>query len=730
MLSDSVVLENAAFKLVLNPLGQAESLIDKASGTECLSGERLPFFRVTEARPHLNEIKLAHPNKQIVCSACSLRQEGSRLYVDFAMTPYEAVIEYTLTPHYITFTLISVKARVGKFCGLSTTPLPIEVRLAQLPIAERKQFGDWLNVSFDEQVAVNLLSPSPYARIDSELRGDCRILTADAVREVKLTGTSATLVVSPTAKLLDVLEEIEQDYALPHGVASRRADTIHRSIYWSSDVTPQNVEQHIALAKQGGFTMMLLYYKSFIDDRVPGLGYAYCGEYDRFRPEYPAGLADLRKMLDKIRAAGVIPGLHVLHTHIGIRSHYVTPVADHRLHCVKTLTLSRPLSADSTTIFVEQNPEGCYLEDNCRVLRFGGEIISYDHYTTEPPYCFIGCHRGHYGTYITPHPLGEIGGLLDISEFGASSIYIDQNSDLQDEIAEKIAAIYACGFQFVYFDGSEGTNAPYEYHIPHAQYRVYRRLSPEPLFCEGAARAHFSWHMLSGGNAFDTFPPSCFKEKIVEHPMEEAPRMACDFTRLNFGWWSRGGERIALQPDMLEFAASRAAAWDCVGTLMIGGFLDNNPRYADSLEVLRRWEEMRRTNPLTPAQKEMLKDPKKEHILIRNEQDAYELLPCQEIHCACGAQDTMPPISALLFERGEKRYVVCWHKTGSCRLFLPLPADSALRYLDEAAGNSVPFERVDGGIVLPIEGRRYLVSTLPRDVLIHAFESAPVPVST
>jgi hypothetical protein len=52
-------------------------------------------------------------------------------------------------------------------------------------------------------------------------------------------------------------------------------------------------------------------------------------------------------------------------------------------------------------------------------------------------------------------------------------------------------------------DGSEGTGAPFEYHVPNAQWRVYRRLSPPPLFTEGAAKAHFSWHFQAGGNAFE-----------------------------------------------------------------------------------------------------------------------------------------------------------------------------------------------------------------------------------
>ena len=54
---------------------------------------------------------------------------------------------------------------------------------------------------------------------------------------------------------------------------------------------------------------------------------------------------------------------------------------------------------------------------------------------------------------------------------------------------------------------------------------------------EGAAKAHFGWHMLSGSNAFDIFYPEEFKEKIDEYPAAEAPLMQRDFTRVHFGWW-------------------------------------------------------------------------------------------------------------------------------------------------------------------------------------------------
>ena len=304
------------------------------------------------------------------------------------------------------------------------------------------------------------------------------------------------------------------------------------SIYWTCDINPSNVDEHIFYAEKGGFKKILIYYTAMcIED-----GYKYTGDYD-LNEFFSNGFKDLEEMLNKIKKAGIIPGLHFLHSHIGIKSRYVTPKADHRLNHTRYLTLSKPLEIDDTVVYVEQNPEGTPLNPVFQVLKFDGEIIHYDSYTTEPPYCFKGCKRGYYNTDITTHSMGIIGGVLDISEFGAMSVYTDERTSLQDEVAEKIAKIYNTGFEFVYFDGSEGTNPPFEFYISYAQYKVYKKLKKEPLFCEGAAKTHFGWHMLSGGNAFDVFPTNLFKEKIAEFPMTAAPKTSNSFTGLNFGWW-------------------------------------------------------------------------------------------------------------------------------------------------------------------------------------------------
>ena len=661
-----IILENEQFRLTVGDDCITQSLVHKPTNEECLAlGEKISLFSVTQERPFNNEIKLSHPNKRTTFQANRIRREDNRLVIGFEIIPYEAIVEVIENPMYISFELIDFNVDPDAYSSLKISAPPVsEFRLLQLPIRNRENFGEWLNVNWDENIAVNVLAISPHARIDSERRKDYRIMSADAVKSIKLKGVGAALIATSTNDLLDAIASIEEDYDLPRGVNSRRSDIINSSIYWSSKVHPENVDEHIKYAKQGGFKCMLIYYPSIFEEIG---GYALNGNYD-YRKEYPRKEKDLKSMLDKIRAAGITPGIHFLHTHIGLKSRYVTPIADHRLNLTRHFTLARALNKDDTVIYVEQNPEGTVMADSCRVLKFGGELISYEGYTTEPPYSFTGCRRGEYSTDIQNHAVGLIGGILDVSEFGGTSVYLDQNSSLQDEIANKIAAAYNMGFEFVYFDGSEGTNPPFDYHISNAQYRVYKKLKPAPLFTEGAAKTHFGWHHLSGGNAFDIFQPEEFKEKIREFPAEQAPRMAQDFTRLNFGWWGFWADRT--QPDMFEYGTSRAAAWDCPVTVMenMDGF-KSHARTADILEVIRRWEDVRAKNWLTKEQKLELRNLDQEHILLIDENNEYELVPYYEIAGAAGGNKD---VRAFIFERNNSRYIVYWHATGNGSLRLML----------------------------------------------------------
>lgn len=721
---EDIIIENEQFKLVIRPDGTSKSLVFKPTGEECLvSGENIPIFSVTQARPYHNEIKLSHPNKEMTFEADSVRREGDSLIVGFELVPYEAIISIKETPEYLSFRFEDYIVEPGDYQWyLRITPPPAtELCFIKLPVKNRKHFGEWLNVSWDNDISVNLLGTDAYARIDADKRNGYRIMRADAVKEIKPKGVEAALIVCRTDELLDKIARIEEDYHLPNGVRSRRDSRMKLSYYWSADAHPGNIQQHLKYAKMGGFRNFLFYYTSFIESQ----GWRLLGDYEWDKSVCPNGKNDLSEMLNSVEAEGIIPGVQFLHTFIGLDSRYVTPVPDHRLNLLRHYTLAAPLSKNDSIIYIEQNPEGTTMADGCRMLKLGTELISFREYTTVPPYRFIGCQRGVEETTVNSQPEGYIFGLLDVCEYGARSVYLDQNSDLQDEIAVKLANIYNAGFKFIYFDGSEGVNSPFWYHVPNAQYRIYKLLEPEPMFAEGAAKTHFSWHMLTGGNAFDVFPPESVKEEIRRWPAEEAPRMRDDFTRINFGWLGYRApdeNTIGTQPDMLEYATSRAAGWDCPVSLNANlERFEAHPRTPDNLEVLRRWEEVRIQKWLTVEQKEILRDLEQEHILLLDEQNEFELVPYDQIaEVANGSRE----IRAFSFQRKGDFYVVFWHISENKKLELPIYPENIT--LLESIGMEVSFQtsQNNSNITVPVGNRRFLkIPNVKKEELINAFRN-------
>jgi len=724
--SNDIIIENEQVKLIIGSDGIAKSLVCKHTNEECLiSRDSIPVFTVTQERPYHNEIKLAHPNKRMTFKANSIRREDNKLIVGFELVPYDAVIRINETTDYIGFTFEDFSVHPNVYPGyLKITPPPAtEVCFLQLPVRNREHFGEWLNVSWDDKISVNVLGTDQYARIDADERNGYRIMKADAVKGVKLREVGAALIVSETKDLLDKIAKVEEDFNLPQGVKSRRDSHTKLSYYWSGNVNPKNIDEHLKYAKMSGFRNFMIYYPAFLT----GSGYRNLGDYDYNKSLYPNEKEDLKEMLEKIEKEGLTPGLHVLHTHIGRDSRYVTPIPDHRLNVLRYFTLAKPLGKEDTEIYVEQDPVESTMADGTRVLKIGTELISYENFTTTAPYKFTGCKRGIDKTTINAQPIGYTFGLLDVSEFGATSVYIDQNTNLQDEITEKIADIYDAGFKFVYFDGSEGVNDPFWFHVASAQYKVFRRMNPQPIFASGAAKTHFSWHMLSGGNAFDVFKPETLKEETRKWPAEEAPRMQEDFTSINFGWLGYvvpNEKTIGTQPDMLEYVTSRAAAWDCPVSIQTNlQRFDDHPRTADNLEVFRRWEEIRVQNWLTEKQKKMLQNLQQEHILLVNEQNDFELVPYEHITEAVNGSKE---IRAFIFERQNDLYVTYWHISDSKKLELPLNATNIKLYKNLGQEESID-TGLEDSVTLPLGNRFYLqASNVSKEELIDAFAKATI----
>jgi hypothetical protein len=706
-----IVIENVEMRLLISPDGKAISLKHKPTGQECLQkGAEMPICTLTEYRPYDNELFLIYPAKARTFGANKAWRNGDTLKVKFEEIAYTASIALTVTDDYIGFQLTGLDYEIEKIGVKRKTEID-EFTLLQLPVKHRQYFGEWLNVAWDSEVAVNLLATDPYAKIDAFNNKDYRLLSAGMENNVKLMNVGAALIAANPNKLLDKIDRIERDYHLPLGVESRRHPAYSFSYYELRDATTENIDRHIEYAKQGGFNMVVIYYPDFADAM---------GHFP-WKDTYPNEMDDLQTITRKIRAAGMVPGFHIHYNKAARNDRYVSPVPDSRLNLVRMFTLSDSLDAQATTVYVEENPEGCTLEDQRRLLKLGNELIAYTDYSTEKPYSFTGCRRGELGSTVRTAEKGFKFGLLDVDTWPLF-IRFDQRTGIQQEVAKRIGKIYAeAGFKFMYFDGAEDVHPPYWYNVSKSQLTVYRELKPAPLLSEGALKSHFGWHILSRGNAFDLFRPEDIREATNRYTVAAARYIAQDFSSINFGWndyLAPNETTIGMQPDMYEYICSRGAAWDCPIALM-GKLdqLDTHPRTADNLEVIRNWEEVRLKRWLTKKQKEQLKDTSQEHILLKNSSGEYELYPYRQI--ANQTEDSIN-IRAFSFKRNGKAWIVYWHTRGEGRISLSVKPEK-LRLFDEV-DHETAFETSGNEVVLPVGKRHYIELNLPQKQAVALFE--------
>ena len=718
-----VVFENARMRLVVGDDAVVKSLTQRRTGEEMLAkGRRLPLMSAELDRPMHNEVKLIHPNKRVVYAANALRRSGDVVEVGFEREPFSAEFKVRTTDDYLYLEFVRfVFDRRGAYGNLKMDTPPIaKLRALQLAFAERANFGDWLNVVWDERAAAAVVGASPYPEVSHEDVAGGRLLYADLRKDMKMKGVGVALVVGDGKEdFLDAMDAFERDFGLPSGVKSRRRPEINASILAWHGLSAANVDEAIEVARRGGFSLLKVYYTSLVKESG---SWGLCGDYD-WNEAWPGREEDLRKALSKLRAAGIVAGLHFLQTHVGMLSRYVSPVADARLHKKMRFTLAQGLPADAEGVselrVLERTCEAPEFPP-CRVLQFGGELLSYESASADPPYRFFGVRRGAWGTTPQRHEPGQIGGVLDISEYGSPmSCYLDQNSDLQDEVADKIARLYGCGFGFVYMDGSEGVPPPCGVNVALSQYRVWRRLSPEPIFGECAAKSHFGWHMMSGANAFDCFIPEEFESRLVEFPVAQAPLVAMDMTRCNFGWWGvvtpgtsmwwRGvDESIGTQPDMWDFAAALSVAWNCPATCSGLERWREHPRGADLLEVMRRWEDIRTRRLLAPGQVAKLRalKPGGGVTALVDANGGYVVRDVSQ--ASIGGDAEGRSFRAFLFDDGGRTVVQFWCADKASRAFCIPPVSLPFVWRDEYAGKALAPERTPDGLRIVASGRQYL----------------------
>ena len=129
-------------------------------------------------------------------------------------------------------------------------------------------------------------------------------------------------------------------------------------------------------------------------------------------------MKDLQEITNKIKAAGMIPGIHIHYSKVAVNDPYINNgIPDSRTNHVREFILSEPLDDSSTIITIEGNPEGVRMEKGRRLLQIDNELVTYENYTTEPPYQFTGCVRGVFNSKAASHDKGQHFRLLDVDDW-------------------------------------------------------------------------------------------------------------------------------------------------------------------------------------------------------------------------------------------------------------------------------------------------------------------------
>lgn len=699
---DPVVVETESLRMEISRSGFISKVL--LSPCHCINvfdgNQRVPVATITQYRPYPNELQLSRPTAPTVFLPTGLELiNSSTIVLRFSQLSITVRIKVRQERGYVVFTLDGIQSPTAR----TAEEIIDELAFLNVPIVGASARGDWLNTVQVGDFSIGLLGLSPETFVNTRPLGDKDLLAARAMRLSRLEGAAA-LFAARKSEVLDVIARIEREYHLPRGVESRQSDLYRYSYVGVYGVDPTNVDDYVSYAKRMGLKLAAIYYRSF----AVGAGHFEWNE------RYPNGIHDLAYVVKEFRDAGIRVGLHFHYTKVDRTDRYVTPVPDPRLNSTRTFTLSKPIAMSDGRIYVEQDPRGLTHNPDRALLRIGNELISYSGYSGARPYQFYVAERGALGTKASDHPVHGRLEKLDVDTWPLF-IRVDQSTSLQEEIAERIADIYnAVDFDFAYFDGAEDVAEPYWYNVAKAQLEVYERLQPPPIFSEGAAKAHFSWHILSRSNAFDLFGPEENRAQVAAWPVAEARNLALDFSKNNFGWigaFLPRGNSAGTQPSDVEYTVSRAAGWGSPFSITLN-LTENSrfasfhrlPRRSDIFDIIRNWEYVRVNELLDEAEIKALRDPEREHVLLEYPDGRFKVARYERL---TGSHDDPRTPHSYHFQVDGERYLVYWHPTGEGQVRLPVSL-SAVELCEEFFTVCRPVASDGDALVLPVGDRRFL----------------------
>ena len=587
-------IDTAAARIEIDPRGQCFRILDKRTGRNVLAEPGPIAFLSREGR---------------TVRRCRCSYESGRLTFRFGKGQATAVVAVRAKERYVVFEVVSLEgAGVDTFTFLSLRPGTTSHRHRTSGLSGDDEFGLCMRT-------LNLQTQVTHRGASGELQ-------AVAHAKYGIVGSKAALVACPTRDLIPTLREVVEAERVPHsplgGPWALDAEA-NRGSYLFAHVSEQNVDDWISLVRRAGFTHV----------HFSGWSQA-LGHYEPRRKSFPNGLEGMKAAVRKIHAAGLKAGMHTLTGCISTRDSWVRPVPDERLAADATYTLAAELSPTDTTIHTTDKPRRhdtvWTYSGGGNALRLGKEIVQYSAISYTPPYGFLNCTRGAFGTAAQAHAkAARVDHLLQ----RYLAFYPDENSTLVDEVADCIARVYnECGMEMIYMDGAEGMRGWHP--VAKMRLAIFQRLR-RPGIVEASSWGHHSWPFHSRIGAWD-HPKWALKRFVDMHceAVEEYRRAA--LLEAQLGWWALLGpsrDYRSEMPDEVEYLCAKALARDAAMSIQGTGARTRpaNARMLEYMTTIGQYERLRLARYFAEPTLAKLREPGAEFRLSQTDAGEWQLAP-------------------------------------------------------------------------------------------------------
>lgn len=601
-----IFIENASVRYVLSNNGMSLSFFDKVNDQEYLD----------QGRTH-NFMTLIRKEKAI--PATSVLYERGKVVVRFNPDWTIVTMKVDVRENYFVFEIVD-----------ANNPDFDELQFCDLPLTIRENVGTTLNMCRNETFGVSLQALNYFTNCRVEESSPVRFV-GSAYPEFNHIGTKLAVVTGPSGKMQAILGKMELEQGLAHatldGVWGKISPDARKS-YLFVDYTEANVDKAIEYSHKGGFGYLCMYLDTWATS---------CGKYKINLENYPRGFEGVEATVKKIHDAGLKAGAHTMSGSIYKSDEYVTPIPDPRLAKDGERILAADIGPDDDFIPATESPDGLPLESNYASrggmdLQIGNELITYSGYSTTKPYGFTGCKRAAHGTYAASHKMGDI--VYHMAE-RYNWYMVDGKTSLVDEIAGNVAgAINRCGFDWIYFDGSEALagQGPYWYYVGKVLTAICERFDREVL-AQGSSMPHFNWHHYSRRGTVDWvwIDQKRFVDSYVGRDVNTWKYR--NPMPMEFGWFgyfldSDRGESTT--PDEVEYVLAKClghdAAWSFETRMKT---LEAHGRTNEILEMSKNYENARLSGYFSEAVRAQLQKNNSDFKLETDGKGGWTISPIQ-----------------------------------------------------------------------------------------------------